>query len=304
MSFSPQQMIKLYRNMERGRRFNEVIVELCRMVELPQMWSSGVGMEAVEAGAASFLMREDWVWSTQRSITACLAKGLDPKIWLRNNLMRVPNHPLRNNPRAFSAPSAEKSSGFGNNPSSQAENLTKHREQGENGAGRVILYLFGDSSVRPDEIIQWIEQSCKGKLPIIWVYIQKPGSSLFTSDDIGSCISQRVSSNGHGMLEMSVNGRDAVAVARTVLNAVDRARKGIGPSLITANLIHANQFPNRSIVNHMSFEIHENHDPVRRLRERLQNRHLITVQELRDLETKIAAEVSQVFDWAVKTFVN
>ncbi len=54
MNFTRQDLIKLYRNMERGRRFNEAIVELCNKADLPRTWTSGVGLEGIEAGAASF----------------------------------------------------------------------------------------------------------------------------------------------------------------------------------------------------------------------------------------------------------
>lgn len=304
MNFTQQELMKLYRNMERGRRFNEAIVELCKMAEVPRRWSSGVGMEAIEAGAASFLKREDWVWSTQRSITACLAKGLDPKIWLRNNLSRTRNHHIRNNHNAFTAKHDANSPVGRKDPSSHLENLNSYQSVGVNGNGGVIVYLFGDSSVRPSELIEWIKESCKGKLPIVWIYINQPGSPLFTSADIGSCISKEVSSNGHGLLEMSVNGRDAVAIARTVQYAVEHARNSRGPSLIKAKLARTNGYPSRSIVKQITSENDRNRDPISELRDGLLKRRVATVHELRALEADIAIEVSAAFEWACKKFVH
>jgi pyruvate dehydrogenase E1 component alpha subunit len=305
MNFSKQELIKLYRNMERGRRFNEAIVELCKEADLSQMWTSGVGLEGVEAGAASFLEREDWIWSTYRSITASLSKGLDPRIWLKNNLSRKNNTHFGNTRKSSSTRD------HGNTPVKQKDTFSRleiiksHKAVNGIGVGGVIVYLFGDSSVRSSELVGWIEESCKSKLPIVWVYMIKPGSPMFTSEDIGSCISRTLSSNGYRLLEISIDGRDAIAVARSVRTTLDRARSGVGPALIKARLFRANGYPNRSILNqYKAGENGRSRDPVNELRKGLLNRRVATVQELRGLEADIASEVSEVFNWALRSFVR
>lgn len=104
---------------------------------------------------------------------------------------------------------------------------------------------------------------------------------------------------------MSINGRDAIAVARSVRTTLDRARNGVGPSLINARLFRANGYPNRSILNqYKAGENGRSRDPISELREGLLNRRVATVQELRGLETDIASEVSEVFSWALNSFVR
>jgi len=308
MNFTRQDLIKLYRNMERGRRFNEAIVGLCIKADLPRMWTSSVGLEGIEAGAASFLQMEDWIWSTHRSITASLAKGLDHKTWLNNNLSRECNQhignkhksPSRNYQRDFPAKQ--------NITPSHREILNDYKSADERGNERVIVYVFGNSSVRPSDLIEWMKESCEGMLPIVWVYVNKPGSPMFSSEDIGSCISKTFSSNGHRLPEIFIDGRDAIAVARSVQNAADRARRGKGPSLINAKLFRANGYPNRSIVHRSNAwgggENGRNRDPIKELRRGLLNRRMATFGELRALETEIAIEVSNVFSWALKSFVR
>lgn len=308
MNFTRQDLIKLYRNMERGRRFNEAIVELCNKADLPRTWTSGVGLEGIEAGAASFLQMGDWIWSTHRSITASLAKGLDPKTWLKNNLGRASNHHIGNIHKSPSRNHHRDVPEKQNNAPSHREILNDHKSVDESGYERVIVYVFGNSSVRPSDLIGWMKESCDGKLPIVWVYVNKSGSPMFSSEDIGSCISQAFSSNGHRLPEIFIDGRDAIAVARSVRNAADQARRGKGPSLINAKLFRANGYPNRSIVHRSNAwgggENGRNRDPIKELRAGLLNRSTATVGELRAVETEIAIEVSQVFSWALKTFVR
>ena len=248
MNFTRQDLIKLYRNMERGRRFNEAIVELCVKADLPRMWSSGVGLEGIEAGAASFLQMGDWIWSTHRSITTSLAKGLDPKTWLKNNLGRASNQQIGNIHKSASRRYHRDITAKQNIAPSHRKIFNGHKSVDKSGKGGVIVYIFGDSSVRSSDLIGWMKESCESKLPLVWVYVNKPGSPMFNSEDIGSCISQAFSSNGHSLPDIFIDGRDAIAVARTVQNAADRARRGVGPSLINAKLFRANGYPNRSIV--------------------------------------------------------
>jgi TPP-dependent pyruvate/acetoin dehydrogenase alpha subunit len=294
--------------MERGQRFNDAIVELCVEADLPQMWTSGVGLEGIEAGAASFLQRKDWIWSTYRSITASLAKGLDPRIWLKNNLGRVSKHQVGNIHKPVSTNYDNNTFANGNISPSHFETLNPHTGVDNDGNRRVIVYLFGDSSVRPSDLIEWMKESCEGKLPIVWVYVNKPGSPMFSSEGIGACISHAFSTNGHRLPEIFIDGRDAVAVARSVQNAADRARRGKGPSLINARLFRANGYPNRSIVHRSNAwgggENGRNRDPIKELRKGLLNRRMATMGELRALETEIAIEVSEVFQWALKSFVR
>ena len=89
MSFSRNDLILLYRNMVRGRKFDEALVELFAKGHVAGMWHSGIGQEAVEAGAASFLRPGDWLSITHRGVTAALTKGLSPEKWLAESLGRA-----------------------------------------------------------------------------------------------------------------------------------------------------------------------------------------------------------------------
>ena len=77
--------------------------------------------------------------------------------------------------------------------------------------------------------------------------------------------------------------------------------------MINAKLFRANGYPNRSIVHQSNAwgggESGRNRDPIKELRGGLLNRGTATVGELRALETEIAIEVSNVFSWALKSFV-
>src|SRR3972149_4030972 len=89
MEFSNEDQIRLYRNMVRGRRFDEGLVELFAKGRVAGMWHSGIGQEAVGAAAATFLRREDWLGITHRGVTAALSKGLEPDKWLAESLGRA-----------------------------------------------------------------------------------------------------------------------------------------------------------------------------------------------------------------------
>ena len=75
MNLSREDLLLLYRNMVRGRKHDEAIVEMCQKSQMLGMWHSGIGHEAIGAGIATFLRKDDWLGITHRGITAGLAKG-------------------------------------------------------------------------------------------------------------------------------------------------------------------------------------------------------------------------------------
>lgn len=58
------------------------------MRQIPGMWQSGIGHEAVQASISTFLCQYDWIGLAHRDITAKLAKGVNAKMCIAEHLGR------------------------------------------------------------------------------------------------------------------------------------------------------------------------------------------------------------------------
>ena len=82
MEFTKTDLSLMYRNMVRGRKYDQALIEMCAKSQVPGMWHSGIGHEAVHVGISTFLRQDDWLGLTHRGVTAGLAKGLDASGWV------------------------------------------------------------------------------------------------------------------------------------------------------------------------------------------------------------------------------
>jgi TPP-dependent pyruvate/acetoin dehydrogenase alpha subunit len=113
--------------------------------------------------------------------------------------------------------------------------------------------------------------------------------------------------NGHQMPEIALDGHDAIAVVKGVQEAVRAARHGAGPRLILAKLVPSNgrtedeapicQFP------YAASDRGQWKDPIERLRRELCMKEAAADQELGAIEEAIAAEVSDLYQWAYRAYV-
>lgn len=300
MDLNEKDLMLLYRNMVRGRGFNQAIVNLCAEVGKPGMWSLGYGLEGVEVGAASFLRCEDWIWCTHRSITASLAKGLNPQDWFANNLSRFSGRDV-DGESYTSIPNAFPTSRHGARSASSHRRLFQSRTNPKGADTNVLVYLFGDERAEGHVLLDWMEQSAAMKLPIVWVYMNRSlaaslGGARHLEDAMHSWFI-----NGHRMPEIALDGRDVISVAKGTLNAVRVARKGQGPSLIHARLRerwHPSEVDNTLCVDVEPWK----DDPIQALRRVLLQRHRVQESRLRQIDQAIALEVEEMYRWGHRLY--
>ena len=72
-----QQLLMMYQNMLRIRRFEERLAEENAQGNIPGLLHLYVGEEAVAVGACSALRKDDYITSTHRGHGHCIAKGGD-----------------------------------------------------------------------------------------------------------------------------------------------------------------------------------------------------------------------------------
>ena len=107
---------------------------------------------------------------------------------------------------------------------------------------------------------------------------------------------------GYGMPGVSVDGMDLLAVYPVAKQAVERARRGEGPTLIEARAYR--YMPNTSNDDDTRYRSREEvetwrqRDPIARLRAHLLEWGALSAPSLKELEDQIAQEVAEAAEWA------
>jgi len=223
---SKDELLKLYKVMLLARRADERMLKLQRQGRLGTL-PVCVGQEAVSAAAAMALDKEDWMVTAYRELAGRLMKG--------ESLL---------NPMLVYAGFEEGNAGEGNDHllpvaiilGSQVPHAVglAYAEKVK-GTKNVALSFHGDGAASEGDVHEAMNFAAVWKAPVVfmnqnnhWAISTPLGKQMNTET-----LAQR--SISYGIPGIQVDGNDALAVYRATKEAVDRARKGEGPSLIEAN---------------------------------------------------------------------
>ena len=235
MELSRDVQMDLHRRMVRIRLFEEAAGKLAEAAKLPGFLHLYVGQEAVASGVCAALTDDDQITSTHRGHGHLVAKGGQ-----FNEMM---------------AELMGKSTGYckGKGGSMHISNLDVGM-LGANGIvgagapiavgagfadkykdnGNVAVAFFGDGSTNIGAFHEAANMACALKLPVVFA-CENNEYAEFTAREKTMAITDIVDrAAGYGMPGVIVDGMDVVAVHEAATEAVARARRGEGPSLIEA----------------------------------------------------------------------
>lgn len=235
MNLTRAQGEALYRTMTRIRVFENRTADLVEAGEVKTPCHLYVGQEAVAAGVCSVLERKDYVWGGHRSHGHYLAKGGDLKLMMAEIFCK---HTGCSEGRGGSMHLFAPEVGvLGTVPLVAA---TIPLAVGTALAGKirkdgsVSVPFFGDGATEEGHFHESLNLAGVYKLPVIFVC-----ENNFYASHLG-LLERRVSDNivrsgeAHGIAAEAVDGNDVGAVRDAALRAVERARRGDGPTLIEA----------------------------------------------------------------------
>jgi pyruvate dehydrogenase E1 component alpha subunit len=170
------------------------------------------------------------------------------------------------------------------------------------GTDQVTLCFFGDGTANRGTFHEAANAAGVWKLPVVWL-CENNGwavSGSFAETCSAASIADRAA--GYGMPGVVVDGQDAVAVYEATRAAVERARRGEGPTLIEAMTIrfrgHFEGDPDTHRDREDMERMKRERDPLTLLAARLK-REGMTEAELASLQARIEAEVEQAAELAL-----
>jgi 2-oxoisovalerate dehydrogenase E1 component subunit alpha len=215
----------LLRWMILARRLDRECIALQRQGELT-VYPGFEGQEAAQVGSAAALGSEDFVFPTFRELAAALVRGVDPVRYLwyhRGTWHGGPYDPQATRFGPICIPVANQivhAVGY-------ALGLQK------DGSDACVLTYFGDGSTSEGDFHEAANMAALWKVPAV-LFCQNNGwaISVPTAGQTAGEIWRRA--DGYGMPGVRVDGNDVLAVYSVTRDAVDRARRGGGPTLIEA----------------------------------------------------------------------
>jgi TPP-dependent pyruvate/acetoin dehydrogenase alpha subunit len=231
-----EQKIALFRNLIRADEFNRMMYRRMMQGKLIGFYHPAEGAIAPGVAASTFLNQDDNLSPHHRGhgITHMLSKGIDVKYYLAEHTGKDTGCCKGRSAFHFSFPEHKvyMMSGFiGYNfaPVVGWGFAAKRR-----GKGQVVMNCSGDGSYGQGRAHEALLMAQNWKLPIIF-FCENNGMSIF-STAMEMHPKEHISSlaDGFGMPSAIVDGQDVFEIAEVVLDAIDRARAGDGPTFIEA----------------------------------------------------------------------
>lgn len=226
-------MVESYRKMVLIRKFEMCASKLFAQNKLPGFLHLYVGEEAVATGVCSALEVTDYITSTHRGHGHLIAKGGDVKKMMAELFAKETGYckgkggSMHISDRDKGILGANGIVGAGIPIATGAAFASKYK-----GDGRVAVSFFGDGAANRGTFHEALNMAAAFKLPAVFVC----ENNLFAISVCAryhmaiSDISDRAAS--YGMPGYSIDGNDVELVYETTKAAVERARRGEGPTLI------------------------------------------------------------------------
>ena len=293
-------LVAMYRVIATARAVDERMWVLNRAGRIPFV-ISGQGHEGAQAAIAWPLRKQfDWIAPFYRSIATCLSFGMQARdiltaqyakaVDLSSGGRQMPGHygNVANNLVSLSSPVATQmlhAVGI-----ALAAKIRK--------TGQVAMTSMGEGSSNQGDVHEGLNFAAIHKLPFILVVenngyaISVPVSRQLALPDVAARAS------GYGIPGVIVDGADVLGCYRAAKEAVDRARRGDGPTLIEAKVIrltaHSSDDQQTKYRSAEELAALQENDPLPRFRAELKDAGVLTDE----LEAKIAAEIKAEIDEA------
>ncbi|MFC1490966.1 thiamine pyrophosphate-dependent dehydrogenase E1 component subunit alpha [Nitrospinota bacterium] len=225
----------MYRNMVRIRRFEEKADELFMAGKIKGAVHVSIGQEACSVGVCTALNRDDAILTTHRGHGHSIAKGTRLNEMMAELLGRATGLCRA---KGGSMHIADVSMGHygahsivgANMPMAAGMGLAYQLE----GKGQVAVVFFGDGASNQGSFHESMNLCAIWKLPVIFFCENNQYAVSFGVERSTAVQDISVRAQGYDVPGVTLDGMDVIAVYEATREAVERARKGEGPSLIEA----------------------------------------------------------------------
>jgi len=305
MSLSSDMLIWMFRKMLEIRHFEEKVYELYGQNLVPGTIHLYVGEEAVAVGVCANLRKDDYITSTHRGHGHCIAKGGDLKRIMAEILGKQTGYCKGKGGSMHIADfsigmlGATAVVGAGIPIAAGAGLSIKLR-----GTDQVVACFFGDGASNQGTFHEGINMAAIWKLPVLFV-CENNLYAMGTRQSMVMLIENVADrAAAYGIPGVVVDGNDVLAVYEAAKQAVERARKGEGPTLIECKTYrHKGHSRFDPATYRPKEEVEEwlKKDPIPRFRNKLVEMGVLTENEAKRIEEEVLAEIEEAVKFALES---
>lgn len=233
MDIPRETLILMYERMLKIRHFEDRVKDLFAAGEMPGFVHLYLGQEAVAVGACAPLNDDDYITSTHRGHGHIIAKGGEMKLMMAELYGKATGY---NKGKGGSMHIADPRLGILGANGIVGAGLPLATGAGMSAkllnSGQVAVCFFGDGASNQGTFHEAINIAAAFDLPVVYVCennLYAVGTKQSNVRKVEDIADRGV---GYAIPGLAVDGNDVLAVFEACKEAVDRARAGLGPTLV------------------------------------------------------------------------
>lgn len=305
MTLEHDDLRQMYKMMLLIRRFEEQCVKFYLSGEIRGSLHPCIGQEGTAVGACAALRQDDYMTCTYRGHGQALAKGLDPKEAMAELLGRKTGCSQgKGGSMHFTDPSVgllgENAIVGAGAPIAVGAAMTAQLDKSD----QVAITFFGDGAVNQGAFHEALNLAAIWDLPVIFFCENNLYSEMTPIKDMVNVERLADRAAAYGMASVTVDGYDPLAVYEVTQEAVERARRGEGPTFIEAmtyrlfgHMVGDNE-PYRT-----KKEVAEwrEKDPINTFPQRLIDEFGFTEADIEAIKAEVEAEMAEISQFALNS---
>ncbi len=300
---SKDKLLQLYQTMFKIRSFEQKCMDLYSRGAIPGVLHVSIGQEGVSTGSCAALRPDDYITTTHRGHGDMIAKGADVGRMFAELFGRVDGYcRAKGGSMHIADPTigvlgANGIVGAGLPIATGAGVSAKLRR-----SGQVCVCFFGDGAAANGTFHESLNMAALWRLPVIYVCHNNRWAQSVPLKQELSTQSVATMAGSYGIPGIVTDGQDVLSVYGAVSEAVERARRGDGPTLVEAKTYRwyghhigdADTYrPKDEVAEARS------HDPVLNLKRHLLESGIADEGEIKDIETSVAQEIEAGVQFAL-----
>lgn len=306
LGLTAEDLLEIYSVMVLSRTLDERMWVLQRQGKAA-FHISGMGHEALQVAAARALDRKkDWLHPYYRDMAMALYWGMTPKELLLSQLAKAedPASGARQMPAHYGHRQLRIVSGSSPVATQIPQAVGIALASKMRGEDVVTLVSFGEGATSKGDFHEACNFAGIHKVPVIFLCENNLYAiSVHQSKQMAiENVADRAA--GYGFPGVVVDGNDVLATYAAMKEAVDRARRGEGPTLVEAKTYrivpHSSDDDDRTYRSREEVEKWKKRDPIPRFRTYLMEQGILSEAKDRELRAQATKEVDEATEYAEK----
>ena len=305
LNLTKDKLVKMYRQMVEIRLFEEKVFDLYAQNLVPGTIHLYLGEEAVAVGICTTLNKDDYITSTHRGHGHCIAKGAELKRIMAEILGKKTGYckgkggsmHIADFKIGMLGATAVVGAGL---PIAVGAGLSAKFKK----ANQVVACFFGEGASNQGTFHESINLAATWHLPVIFVCENNLYAMGTRQSRVMNIENIADRATAYGIPGTVVDGNDVLAVYEATQKAVERARKGEGPTLIECKTY---RHKGHSRVDPAKYRPKEEveewlaKDPIKRFKQKLLQTSTLTEAEVHQIEKEITVEIEETVKFAMES---